>query len=495
MAAIGRGVRRAAGARQAALVLAAALASGCALAPASSAVDRLAPCAVDDGPVDAYCGTLRVFEDRAAGSGRTIDLSIVVLPALGARPEPDPVFFLAGGPGQAAARMAEAAGGLFARVQASRDIVLVDQRGTGRSNGLECESDDDSLAALVEPDAAVLARLRTCLDGYDADPRLYTTSVAMDDLDDVRAFLGYERVNLYGGSYGTRAALVYLRQHPSRVRSVILDGVAPPDMRLPLFFARDGQRALDLLLADCAADEGCAARYPDLAARVRGLVERLERAPVEARLVHPRTGVAETIRVDARLIANLVFGALYSPLASSIVPELLARAEAGDYQGLLALGMLSEPGDGRISVGMQLSVVCAEDAPRVQPGDLESAAAGTVFAGRLLTAQLEACAFWPRGEVPAGYYAPVVSDAPTLLLSGALDPVTPPSWGDQVAAHLSRSRHIVMPNTGHGVIATGCGQRLVEAFIEQGAVEGLDDGCVGRQTRPPFVLSPAGPTP
>ena len=341
----------------------------------------------------------------------------------------------------------------------------------------------------------MLARLRPCLDGYDADPRFYTTSLAMDDLDDVRAFLGYERVNLYGGSYGTRAALVYLRQHPSRVRSVILAGVAPPDMRLPLFFARDGQRALDLLLADCAADEGCATRYPDLAARARGLVERLDRAPVEARLVHPRTGVAETMRVDARLVANLVFGALYSPLASSIVPELLARAEAGDFQGLLALGMLSEPGDGRISVGMQLSVVCAEDAPRVQPGDLRVGSGRDGVRRPAADRPARGLRVLARGEVPAGYYAPVVSDVPALLLSGALDPVTPPSWGEQVGAHLSHSRHVVMPNTGHGVIGTGCGQRLIEAFIERGTVEGLDDGCVGRQARPPFVLSPAGPTP
>lgn len=475
--------------------MAVALLASCRLAPAPLAIDRLSPCTLDDGPVDAYCGTLRVHEDRRSRQGRMLDLSIVVLPALGSQPKPDPLFFLVGGPGQAAARMARPLRSILGDVLASRDVVLVDQRGTGRSNGLECEFEDDTLASYGEPDEVVLDRLKACLDGYDADLRFYTTSLAMDDLDDVREYLGYERINIYGGSYGTRAGLVYLRQHGERVRSIVLDGLAPTDMRLPLFMARDGQRALDRLLADCAADEACDARYPDLAGRVRVLMTRLHETPVQTRVVHPRTGVTETVRVDARLVANLVFGALYSPLASSIVPELLARAESGDFQGLFALGMLNEPGEGRMSLGMQLSVVCAEDVPYTTDADREAAAGDTVFAGRLMGLHADACRFWPRGEVDEGFYAPVTSDVPALLLSGAIDPITPPVWGEEVAAHLTRGRHVVVSNTGHGVIGTGCGRRLVEAFLEQGTADDLDVSCATTQQRPPFVLSPAGPTP
>ena len=184
--------------------------------------------------MDAYCGTFKVYENRATKQGRQIDLNIVVLPALRADSQPDPLFFLAGGPGQGAAKLAKTVRTIFQRVQNDRDIVLVDQRGTGKSNPLDCNSDDDSLQAFMETNEQALERLKACQAKYDADLTLYTTPIAMDDLDDVRAFLGYEKINVYGGSYGTRAALVYMRQHGDRVRSTILDGVAPPDMRLPL---------------------------------------------------------------------------------------------------------------------------------------------------------------------------------------------------------------------------------------------------------------------
>lgn len=436
-----------------------------------------------------------MFEDRAAQSGRTIDLKIVVLPALGNDPQPDPVFFLAGGPGQGAAQMAPAIGRIFRRVQEARDVVFVDQRGTGESNPLDCRDSGDSLAAPDEPRARVLARLKNCLASLEADPRLYTTPIAMDDLDEVRRYLGYERINLYGGSYGTRAALVYLRRHEPTVRAVVLDGVAPTDMRLPLFFARDAQRAFERLVADCAADPLCAQKYPRMDERFRALVQRLDDAPVRTTLVHPRTGVAEEVTITGELVAAAVFGALYSPLTSSILPELIARAERDDFQGLLALSSLSESGVENMSVGMQLSVICAEDYPRITPSLVEEAHRNTVFGGRLLLPRLEACTFWPRGELDPSYYEPVRSSVPVLVLSGELDPVTPPQWGDSVLPYLPNSLHVVVSGTGHNVIASGCGMRLVEEVIARGSVEGLDTRCAQSIARPPFFVTPAGPDP
>jgi len=234
-------------------VLALFIHSGCNLAQSTQAIDRLKPCTGDDTPVDAYCGSLSVYENRATKQGRQIDLNIVVLPALRADAEPDPLVFLAGGPGQGAAKMAKTVREMYRQVLTDRDIVLVDQRGTGKSNPLNCEQEDDSLKAFELTDADAVAMVKKCMAGYDADLTQYTTTIAMDDLDDVRAFLGYEKINIYGGSYGTRAGLVYLRQHGDRVRTAVLDGVAPTNMRLPLFFPRDLQRALDLLVADCAA--------------------------------------------------------------------------------------------------------------------------------------------------------------------------------------------------------------------------------------------------
>ena len=478
------------------VLIAALILGGCQQRTQLAITDRLKPCTGDDTPVDAVCGTLKVFENRATKQGRQIDLNIVVLPALRADAAPDPLFFLAGGPGQGAAKMAKLVREMFRQVLTDRDIVLVDQRGTGKSNPLNCEDEDDSLAAFGRTDADSAAMLKKCLAGYDADLRLYTTSMAMDDLDDVRAFLGYDRINIYGGSYGTRAGLVYLRQHGDRVRSAVLDGVAPTNMRLPLFFPRDVQRALDLLLDDCAATGACHATYPNLKSRLSELMTRLEKTPATVAVVHPRTGERGNITMTARTLANVLASTLYMPIASSLIPALVERAEQNDFQGLLALASIGDNGSpSNMSVGMQLSVICAEDAPRITPADVAQESAGSLFGPYVMRLQLDACAFWPRGDVPDSFYEPVTSSVPTLVMSGQLDPVTPPVWGEEVARHLSASKHIVMPGTGHTAGGTGCGVRMIRAFLTKGSTEGLDTSCMANVTRPPFFVTPAGPDP
>jgi pimeloyl-ACP methyl ester carboxylesterase len=441
------------------------------------------------------CGTVSVFEDRHKGIGRQIPLWVVVLPSLASTPSKDPLFFLAGGPGQGAAQLASQVRLVFREVQRTRDIVLVDQRGTGKSNPLNCRSSSSSLREVTEGSDVALARLRRCLEGYNADVRLYTTDLAMDDLDDVRAFLGYDRINLYGGSYGTRAALVYLRQHGAHVRSAVLDGVAPTDMRLPLFTARDAQLALNKALADCDAAPACARTFPGMPARIRTLITSLEEHPRRVHIVHPRTGVAEEVAVDARLLASVMFSALYSPLTASILPALVDRAEQNDFQGLFALALANEDAGENMSLGMQLSVLCSEDASRVSADELARETSQTVFGFHLIGSQLEACAMWPKATVSADYYRPVVSDVPVLVVSGEVDPVTPPGWGESVVKHLSQGTHIVVPSTGHGVVMTPCGNHLVNDFIEHGSADGLDTTCVASVRRPPFFVTPAGPDP
>jgi pimeloyl-ACP methyl ester carboxylesterase len=477
------------------LVLAAAACAACVPAGAPLVSTRLHPCASSEGPTDGYCGGLDVYEDRAAATGRTIRLAIVVLPSVSSDVHADPLVFLAGGPGQAAAQMASLVQPMFRKVQRTRDIVLVDQRGTGKSNPLKCRAGGDSLRDLTEPDDKALEHLRQCLARLPGDPRFYTTNIAMDDLDDVRAYLGYDRLNLYGGSYGTRAALVYLRRHPEHVRSIVLDGVAPMDMRLPVFAARDAQRALDKLFDDCASDDACRAAYPRLADRTRALFTRLDGQPPRVKVAHPRTGVSEEIEVTSKVVAGIIFSALYSPLTSSILPSLIERAEHDDFQGLLALAFAGEGTTDGMSLGMQLSVLCSEDSPRYTPEDLAREAAGTLFGTRLLTGQVSACRFWPRGTVDPAYYAPVVSTVPALVLSGELDPVTPPAWGLEVVKHLRNGRHVVMPGTGHGVAATACGNRIVTSFIDSADAHAVDTTCARGVQRPGFFLTPAGPEP
>ena len=438
---------------------------------------ELAECPPGEGPSDALCGTLEVFENRAAASGRRIPLKVVVLPALSREPRPDQLADLGRG---------------LARVQEQRDVVFVDQRGTGASGPLDCDVGEE-LEAAPDAVAAALEALKQCLAGYEADTRQYTTPNAVDDLDEVRERLGYEQVNLWGGSYGTRVALVYLRRHPERVRSAVIDGVAPVNMHLPLYFARDGERALELLFEACRADAGCAEAFPELEPRTRALIDELRRAPRHVALTQPSTGVAEEIDVDGETIAGIVRVALYSAEAGSLLPLLLSRAALGDFAGLVTIA--SAAGDGGISPGLMLSVLCTEDVAGIELERAREAAAGS-FLGVVPVERLkESCALWPRGELPEGYHEPVRSDRPVLVLSGELDPVTPPSWGEAAAATLPNARHVVVPGVGHGTSTRGCVPERIGEFFEAGSASGIDFGCVDELHRLPFFLGPAGPVP
>lgn len=468
--------------------------AGCA-GDAPTAFDRLKPCDPDDGPSDAYCGAYEAFENRETGEGRKIGLKIVLLPAFANSPEPDPVFFLAGGPGQAATELAEGIGTLFRRIRRTRDVVLVDQRGTGKDNPLACdlEPDDDSLENIFDTRSTV-AKLRACLEAYEADPRRYVTSTAMDDLDEIRGWLGYDKINLYGGSYGTRAGLVYMRRHREAIRAVVLDGVAPTNMTLPLSPSRDSQRALDKLEADCLADEACGARFPGLGDKVRALIERLERDRPLVRVRHPRTGEEAEIRMRPEVVRLPLFGALYSPWMSSLVPLVVDEAAAGNFGPLLALAMAREGVVGeQFGFGMHYSILCSEDAPLAEAADVVAETEGTFLADAFLETRQETCEFWPRAAVPPEYYEPVSSQAPVLILSGDLDPVTPPRWGEAVAETLPNSRHLVVGGVGHGVLPNGCAMRLIEEFIDTTDAAALDASCLDTLRRPPFFVRPSGP--
>lgn len=456
--------------------------------------ELLEPCTSDQGPSDGYCGSLEVAENPGEPAGRKVALNTVVLPAFTADSQPDPVFFLAGGPGQGAASMARRIDDLFQEIRRQRDVVLVDQRGTGKSNLFQCKFREDE-EALKQGPPLTQAEIEKCLKEFDGDPRFYTTTIAMDDLDQVREWLGYERISPIGGSYGTRAALVYLRRHPRHVRAVVLDGVAPPDMTLPLYFPRDSQRALDQLLEACGGNAECNQRFPNLKNRLETLLEDLERSPREIAVRHPRTGEVTEATITRRMLALTLRQALYSPLAGSLVPLTIDQAAQGEFGPLTALMFSSEGLEDEIANGMYLSVTCSEDYPRLSPESVDAEAAGTFIGRDVFEASAEACAFWPRGEVDSTYYEPVRSDLPVLILSGEVDPVTPPSWGEQVAQYLPNSRHIVAPGTGHGVMSAGCGMRLIGEFLEAGDAADLDASCLDLQARPAFFLNFAGPYP
>lgn len=461
-------------------------------AAVSEAPAGLEECAPNEGPQDALCTTVEVFENRDVAGGRTIDLNVVVFPAFNRNPKPDPLFVLAGGPGQAATRISEPLMIVLEKVQEDRDVVFVDQRGTGKSNGLACDLSDDSLDEVSRIDFPV-QKVEECLKSYDADPQYYTTPVAMDDLNQVRETLGYDKINLWGGSYGTRAALVYVRRHGDSVRSVVLDGVAPLTMRLPIAFPRDSHRALDLMLQACEADTACNGRFPNIRGRLTDLLERLERSLPRVKLRHPRTGVEAEVTVRRQLVASVMMGALYSPDMSALLPLLIERADAGDFQGFLGMGGINEGMEEEMSRGMFFSIICSEDLPAITPQEAQEHAKGTFMGTLVYEAWGKACDVWPRGEIEPNYHEPVASDLPVLILSGEFDPVTPPSWGEEAAGTLPNSKRIVVPGVGHGTTSIGCVPKLIAEFIEAGSAAEIDASCVEKHKRPPFFLTNAGP--
>jgi pimeloyl-ACP methyl ester carboxylesterase len=481
---------------------AALLLAGCAAAPAAAPAEpalALQPCRLSEPgaavrTIAAECAALAVPENPADPAGRAIELRVVVLPAVSRDAAPDPLVLLAGGPGQAASEAFVPVLPFLDPVNQQRDIVLVDQRGTGGSNPLACPLEAEGLddAASSPDDPAVQAWWRDCLAQLDADPALYTTEIAARDLDAVRAALGYEQLNLLGVSYGTRAALTYLRLFPDRVRSLVLDGVVPPEMAVGAAMARDGQRALDLTFDACAGDPACAEAFPELRAEFDTLLAGLADQPATVQLDDPFTGEPAEVTLTRELAAATIFQLSYAPETAALIPLLVHSGAAGDLRPLAAQSLLTtrQLAD-QIAVGMRSSVICAEDEPRYT-----AAAPAEGYLGDLLSRSLaSACAVWPRGEVSPEFNAPVSSPAPALLLSGERDPVTPPAYGDAVAASLPNSLHIVAAGQGHNIFFRGCVPALVAEFLEAGSPAALDTSCVERLGPSPFFTSFTGPQP
>lgn len=463
----------------------------CAPLAARAQSAALEPCRLQGIEREVRCGRVEVAEDPDAPAGRRIAIHFAVVPALARNKAPDPVFVLAGGPGQAASRVAAQVQPVFAPLNARRDIVYVDQRGTGKSNPLACPPPGrtPTLAETVDQLRAA-ERLADCLRKLDADPRQYATWIAVRDLDAVRAALGAERINLWGGSYGTRAALEYLRQFPQRVRAVVLDGVAPADMALPASFAVDAEAALRRLLAHCTRDADCGARYPRLAADIDGLLARVA-SGLQIAVAHPLTGRTESLRLDRAAVAGLLRAPLYAPPLAAVLPHALAEAARGEFAPLVAVSTsLAARVAENFAEVMHFAVICAEDLPRIDAAALARARA-TRFGTTFVELYRNACRDVPVRAVPAAFYEIPAADVPVLILSGGADPATPPRHGQAVARRLPRALHLVAPNLGHGVSAQGCAPELIARFVRQAGFDGIDGGCLERLPAPLFFRPPA----
>jgi pimeloyl-ACP methyl ester carboxylesterase len=444
--------------------------------------------------IPARCGTLEVLEDPAKPAGRRISLRIAVLAAVNASTKPDPVFVLAGGPGQSITETYPRIAPAFERLNRERDIVLVDQRGSGGSGLLACprigRADRD--AELLPTDSSRAAG--ACARSLQADLTRYGTGDFVKDLEAVRAALGYAKVNLVGFSYGSRAALAYARAHPDRARTLVLDGVTPFQMIIGADFDRDSERALSMLFQRCAAEQACRDRFPRLEKDLRDLLARLDLKPEKVRARHPITGEPVDLTVDGDAVRQVFLAFLYQAETSALLPPLLRQAHEGDLAPIAAQGILAVTDiQAGMSRPLQLSVLCSEDVPFLT--DPAPGAPSTFLGNGAREAFRTLCEEWPRAPLDPSFRTSPRIDVPTLLLSGEADPVTPPHWADLAAASLPASLRVTVPGQGHGVLVRGCLPRVVAEFVNRGSPDGVDVSCADRMTPAPIFLDMQGGSP
>ena len=443
----------------------------------------------------ARCSKLAVAENPSAPQNRVINLRIAVIPARSRQAQPDPIVLLAGGPGQAATEAYPPLAAAFYDLNRSHDILLVDQRGTGGSNALHCPEIDG--APTTPPSPTQQQRLtQACLQALPGDPRYYTTSQAVADLDQVRTALGYNQLNLLGISYGTRVALAYLRRYPDQVRSLVLDGIVPSELALGAEHALNAQQALELIIKQCRSEPACARRFPDPNDDFKVLHQTLAAESVEVNLADPQTSTQRTANFNDATLAGVVRLLSYAPETVALLPLLLDHARrSGDYSRLAAQSLLVTAHlDEQISHGMELSVICTEDVP-FYTADAIATSRDTYLGARLIEAAKTQCAVWPRGKLPVDFKTPVLADTPALLLSGEWDPVTPPRYGERLHKRLRNSLHLVAPGQGHNVFPRGCLPRVVADFVAMASIKGLDHECIKELGPAAFFTSFTGPEP
>jgi pimeloyl-ACP methyl ester carboxylesterase len=465
----------------------------------------LTPCRLEHplgiSSLEAQCGRLTVPENRAVQGGRPLQLFVARIPALSRKHSPEPLFILAGGPGLGASTFYASVAPAFARIRRNHDIVIVDQRGTGRSQPLNCPFDEQQLWDASNADTVRI--MQECRDRLapEHDLTQYTTSVAVQDLDAVRIALGYARIALYGSSYGTRVAQHYARRFPQHTLALILDGVVPPAQVLGPTTPFDAEQALRDVFARCRADPACFKQFGDPEADYLQLRAKLALGPVPVALSESRTGLPKQLQFSAAAFAGALRLASYSAEQAALLPLTLHLANDRDQYAPLASQFLLAAGgyDAVLAYGMHNSVVCAEDEPFFAAQTPDHKALAETFLGSAQVQALQAlCQEWPRGPMDADFHQPLASNAPALLLSGTADPVTPATFGDRAALGFANALHLKFPGQGHGQLLHSCVDRIMADFLQTARTSTapqVDTECV-RQLRPaPFFLSLSGPAP
>ena len=444
-------------------------------------VTTSAHCAVEGAPAGSRCGTIRVPEDRSRRGGRLLSLRFVIVPGGPGAPA-DPIYYIAGGPGESAVQGLALVLPTLRSVDAERAVVFLDQRGTGGSNPLRCSNGLDIFSALS--DAGGLQQCSTAL-RERADLDRYSTLDAVADLDDLRSALGHARLNLVAVSYGVRVALLYMREHPRYVRTAILRSAYPVDYNIIAEGAAAADSALARVLDDCERDSLCRQAFPSLRDQLRTIETRLATTPAVVTAEAPDGGPVQ-LRVTPDMFHFLLLMMMQATPSRQFVPLLIATAATTGFQPFATTLLQLRRGFADFPLGMYLSILCAEDAPRIHPRPSAPNAPLSDAAAKLG----RACSQWPVNAAATRALAPFSSDVPTLIISGTLDPVTPPQAAARLAASLRRTTHFVLPATAHGPMFPECARPAVAAFIRTAVAPSLGGACAAVGL-PPFAMPPS----
>lgn len=443
----------------------------------------------------AECGRLAVKENPDDPASKDIDIEILRLPAISPAAQPDPLFLIQGGPGGSSIELASHIHPVFTDVRKNRDLIFIDQRGTGKSNPLRCKQ--LSTEDLQLPELAQLEKyfplMQQCAEENKPSLPFYTTLHAVQDLDAVRKILGYKKINIWGVSYGTRVALEYAHRYPEQTRAIVLDAVAPKEIALSKFAARDSFAALGAVNNECQQQPECVEVFGDMVQKAEVIYTRLREVdqagtPLVVSYEHPIIQSAETLTLSARNFSMLIFSALYSRDLTVLLPAAINRAEQEDYRLLAALFALSADNSQRMNIAdaMHFSVVCNEDWHFVTESDVETTP--PFFGLNSIKERDAVCQFWPKAKLPDDFWAPITSEIPALLLSGKHDPVTPAIWADRVAKNLKNAVHLIAPGGNHGISTEGCTPQIIAQFIERGAMRDVKTDCVAKIKPLPLLL-------
>jgi pimeloyl-ACP methyl ester carboxylesterase len=459
---------------------------------------HLTPCTQGQSKAPADCGTYGVYENRATRTGRVIDLAVIVLRAK--HETHQAVAVIAGGPGESATPFAGyILDGYFGKeLMALRDrydLLFVDDRGMGASNPFSCDfapaGDPKSYFLKLWPDQ-LLSGCRAKI-AATHDPSFYNTNNTVDDLNDVRAALGYPRIVLDGGSYGTFFSLVYMRRHPSSVESVILDGVSAPHFQ-PLPGSPDGaQQAMDELIAACKHDATCHANFPAFPQQFNAVLQRLDKSTLPVSVMNPATKRTETVQLSKAVFVDAIRHTLYAPQGAAYLPYVIDRADRRDYAPLgQMIATVTQGINQGLDLGANLSYSCADWMPFIDPKQVADAAVNS-FAGDLrIRAQQHACSVWNVPPMPSSFNDPVHSSLPVLMISSSNDPGTPPRYGEAALRYLPNAREVLVKGGGHAA-DTPCTERLIVEFVRAGSAKGLDVAqCTATFAMPPFAKSMKG---